>query len=588
MIKKFIYQILTQRNHHLEKKSLLFFLLSLCLFIFPFGCVSDKVENDNSLTSSYQQSLVHNTSLQREDPLGQNPDQPLGLIKPVPHDEITIPKIKFSTDPNTGQKIAALTIEQVVARALANSPEIRVVSFSPTIARQDITKAASEFDVTAFSSVNYDSEDNPPNSIYQPGQSDERTLESGIKKKTTTGSEWSLSYALTRNWDDLSGRPLPTRYEPILGFQLRQPLLRDAWKGVTLAGVDIAKLNYEIALLDFRKKAEDITTQVISAYWQLMQTRRNLVIHQRLLERTQETFEKVEGRREIDATDVQIKQTEAYVKIREAALLQIKKQVLDAQDVLIRLMGDAQLNLFDEFYIVPSSEPSLIAEEYEVEKLLETALQKNPVIQQAKIGVEIADINIRVAENQDMPSLDLVTSARTQGLAKSPKNAQDNLNTGDYVSYGIGLSLEYPIGNRQRDAELLQRKIKRRQAVAGVQNVADQLAELTKEKVRKVETNYAEIRIQEEAVEAAKIHLQVLEDSEVVLDRLTPEFLLVKLQAQESLANAQTSHARAITDFNIALVELAQAMGTVLELNQVEEALPGASDNDNTTRQVTD
>ena len=588
MIKKFIYQILIQRDNHPEMKVLSFLLLSLCFFFIPTGCVSDKIENQNSLTSSYQQSLVNNTSQQREDPLGQNPDQPLGLIKKVPSDENAIPKVQFSTDPNTGQKIADLTIEQVIARALANSPEIKVVSFDPSIAKQDITKAASEFDFTTFSSINYDSEDNPPNSIYQAGQSDDRALESGIRKKTTTGSEWSLSYALTRNWDDLAGRPLPTRYEPILGFQLKQPLLRDAWKGVTLAGVDIAKLNYEIALLDFRKKAEDITTQVISTYWQLMQVRQNLKIHQELLDRTLDTFKKVEGRREIDATDVQIKQTEAYVKIREAALLQINKQIIDAQDVLIRLMGDAQFDIFDEFYIVPSSEPSMAIEEYDVSKLLEIALQKNPVIQQAKINIEIADINIRVAENQDMPSLDLVTSARTQGLAKGLKNAHDNLSTGDYVSYGIGMSLEYPLGNRQRDAELLQRKIKRRQAVAGLQNVADQLAELTKEKVRKVETNYSEIQIQKEAMDAAQIHLKVLGDSEVVLDRLTPEFLLVKLQAQESLANAQMSHVRAITEFNIALVELAQAMGTVLELNQVEESLPGASDSDKAAEQVTD
>jgi len=578
MIEKFIYQISTKRNHHTEMKALSFILLLLFFLIIPTGCVSDNIENQNSLTSSYQQSLVNNTSQRREDPSGQNPDQPLGLLKKVPIDEITIPEIEFSTDPNTEQKIASLTIEQVVARALANSPEIRVVSFSPSIAQQDITKAASEFDVTAFSSINYDSEDNPPTSIYQPGQSDERSLETGIRKKTTTGSEWSLSYALTRNWDDLSGRPLPTRYEPILGFQLRQPLLRDAWKGITLAGVDIAKLNYEIALLDFRKKAEDITTEVISTYWRLMQARRNMEIYQGLLDRTRATFEKVKGRRQIDATDVHIKQTEAYVKIREAALLQISKQVIDTQDILIRLMGDAQLNIFDEFNIVPSSEPTQVIEEYKVSKLLEIALQKNPVIQQAKIGVDIAVINIRVAENQDMPSLDLITSARTQGLARGHENAHDNLNSGDYVSYGIGLSLEYPLGNRQRDAELLQRKIKRRQAVAGLQNVSDQLAELTRERVRKVETNYAEIQIQEQAMEAAQLHLKVLEDSEVVLDKLTPEFLLVKLQAQESLANAQMSRIRAITDFNIALVELAQTTGTVLELHQVEESLPTVSE----------
>jgi len=65
-----------------------------------------------------------------------------------------------------------------------------------------------------------------------------------------------------------------------------------------------------------------------------------------------------------------------------------------------------------------------------------------------------------------------------------------------------------------------------------------------------------------------------VEDSEPVRERLTPEFLLVKLQAQASLADAQRAEINAITEFNISMVELAQTMGTVLDLRQVSTALP--------------
>jgi outer membrane protein TolC len=557
-------------------------LFTFCLLSSVFcvlhlaGCVSDKANSRsvNPAVRSYQRTLAEKGPQQRADTQASGAAEPLGILKPVASDTDVLKPVEIVADPNTGRSRVALTIEEAIARTLANSPEIRVVSFDPSIAEQDITRAASEFDVTAFGRLNFEQEDNPSNSIFQPGQSDDRTLESGVKQKGVTGAEWALSYALTRSWDDLTGRTLPTRYEPILAFQLKQPLLRDAWREVTLAGVDIAKLNYEIAMIGFRQKAEDTAAEVISAYWQLLQARRDAEIQKELLERTVETLTKVQGRRQIDATDVQIKQAEAFAKTREAALVQARKVIIDAQDTLVRLMADSQLNMLDEFEIAPASEASMEARTLERAKLLETAVQTNPAIQQARMAVEIAEINIRVAENRDMPRLDLIASARTQGLARGPENAHDRLGTGDFVSYGVGLSLEYPLGNRQRDAELLKRKLERRKAISAMQNVADQVALLAKERIRRVETSFSQIRIQKEAAEAARVHLRALEDSEAVRQQLTPEFLLVKLQAQEVLAAAERSEIQAIVEFNTALARLAQAMGTVLELHQVKTSLP--------------
>lgn len=553
--------------------------LSCVLFILLIaqlgGCVSDEVDEQSAL-ASYQQALADKGPQQRADTEGKNSQQPLDLLKPTPDG---IPDdVEIVIDPNTGRKIITLTIEQAIVRALANSPEIRVVSFDPSIARQDITKAAAEFDVTAFGSINYEQDDNPVNSIFQPGQSDVRLLESGIKQKGVTGSEWSLSYALTRSWDDLSNRSLPTRYEPILAFQVKQPLLRDAWKQTNLAGVNVARLNHDVAVLGFRQKAEDVSTQVISAYWRLMQARRDFEILQKLLERTLETLTKVLGRQEIDATDVQIKQMEASAKSREAILLQASRAVIDAQDVLLRLMADPKVSLLDELEIIPDTAPAVMTEELDQSEILGRAIKKNPVMQQARVAIAVADINIRVAENQEMSRLDLIASSRLQGISHGQGSAQDNFNRGDYVSYAVGLSLEFPLGNRQREAELLRRRLERRKAVSTLQNLADQVAIQAKERIRLVETNFAEIQIQADAAEAARVHLQALEDSEPVRERLTPEFLLVKLQAQSALANAQRAHIKAIADFNISMAELAQTMGTVLELRQVSTALPVISE----------
>jgi outer membrane protein TolC len=551
-------------------------LLIVCLVALQVSCVSDKADHDTFLTS-YQRALADEGPQPRIDTEGKDHSNPLGILKPVPSGQRKIPEVEIATDPNTTKRTANLTIEQAIVRTLANSPEIRIVSCDPSVAREDITKAAAEFDPTTFGRLNHEQEDNPVNSIYTPGQSDTRILESGIKQKTTIGSEWSASYAISRNWDDLAGRTLSTRYEPMLVFQLRQPLFRDAWQEINLAGVNIAKLDYEIALLDFRQKAEDVSTEVIATYWQLFQARRDLEIQQHLLDRTLETLMKVQGRRDIDATDVQIKQAEASVKVREAVLIQDRKRIKDVQDALIRLMADPQMNTVTDLEIMPVTIPYVAlegSEQLTSQSFLELALKKNPVVQQARLAIQIADINIQVAGNQKMPRIDLVASARTQGIASGPENAQDRLNSGDYTSYAIGLTLEYPLGNRQREAERLQRRFLYRKAVSTLQNTADQVAAQVKEKVRQIEMNLAEINIQKQAAEATRMHLQALEASELIREQLTPEFLLVKLQAQESLAQAERAEASAIVDFNISWAQLAQSTGTVLELHQVKTSLP--------------
>ncbi len=527
--------------------------------------------------STYQKRLAGSGPQQRLNAQEPPSLDPLSMLKPVETEQEAIPPLQIIEDPNNGEKTATLTIEQAITRALANSPEIRIVSFDPEIVRQEVAKAAGDFDPTAFSRVNYDDQDNPRNSFFEPGEAETRLFESGVKQRTILGSEWSASYGLSHIWDDLVGRTLPTRYEPMVIFELRQPLLRDAGTQVNLAGVNVAKLNYEASLLGFREKAEAVSAAVITAYWRLVQARQDAEIQRQLVDETNQTLKKVEGRRDIDATDVQIKQAEAYAKSREATLLESQKQAVDVQDALVRLISDPQVNTASKLEIIPASEPQVAQELPEsatlVDRTLATAMQRNPVIQQAHLGVQVAQINIDVAKNQRMPRLDLVGSARARGLGEDRFEAHDQIEDGQYTSYAVGLNLEYPLGNRSRQAEWLRRQWERRKATSILHNTADQVAVQVRERARRVQTSFDELKVQQEAVQAARAHLQTLEESEAIREKLTPEFLLVKLQAQETYAQAQRGEIGAIVELNIALAELAQAAGTILDLRMVEASL---------------
>ena len=540
-------------------------LLFIALLIQTAGCVSEKVEEQDFI-ASYQKTVVDKGPQQRER------DEGLESLRPSPEPEV--PKLGVAKNKTTGKRIVNLTIDEAVKRAIVSNPEISIVSYDPSITKEDIVKAVSDFDPALFGRVNYEQQDDPVDSTFLGGQADSRVWETGIKQKGVTGSEWSLSYALTRNWDDLTTRTLSTRYEPMVSFQVKQPLLRDGWQEVNLAGVNVSKLNYRIALTAFRQKTEEVTAEVISLYWTLARARRDREIQQWLLGRTLETLKKVKDRENIDASQVQIQQAQAAVKSREAVLFQTEKQVMDVQDALVRLLSDSQINLLSDFEIVPVSALETDKTSFEQSEALRIALSNNPEVQKARLTIEVAEINVEVAKRQKMPKLDLVASTRTQGLSRGYGSAHDELNDADYVSYAVGITFEVPLGNRQREAEYRKRKFERSKAVSLLHNASDLVAAQVKERIRLSDTSYEEIQVQKDAIVAATAYLSGLEDTEAIRDKLTPEFLLVKLQAQETLADSRRAEIKAISDYNISKVRLKQSMGTVLDMRYVQQSLP--------------
>ncbi len=525
------------------------------------SCVSDTV-NTGGVVAPYQEALVENSPQERTATDG------LEQIRPVADPRFPVLEAEENT---SGDRVVHLSIKDAVMRALVNSPEIAVFSFDPSIAREGIGIAAAEFDVTAFGQYGYDKQDYLANDISESGRSHSSLWEAGVKQKGITGAEWSLAYSYTRSVDESLSRRFNTGYEPTMTLELKQPLLRDAWTDINMAHVNISKLHYKKSLEDFRRKAEEISTRVIALYWSLYQSRHDVEIQEALLQRTAETLRKVEDRKDIDATLGDIKQAEASLKLREAAMLNIRQKLSDIQDRLVRVLADHQMNLIDDLEIIPTTSPGTGSFELDQSALMELALNNNPDIGGAQLDVKIAEISADVAKRQRMPRLDVVASAQTQGLSDSPGEAYEAISGSDYVSYTFGLNFEYPFGNRERKSEYRLKKHEHSKALSNLQNISDKVASQVKESHRSAMTAHSEIAIQKDAVSAAGIHLQSLEDIETVRKKLTPEFLLAKIQAQDSLARAQRSEIKAIADYNISLARIAEATGKVKDLQYMEQ-----------------
>jgi hypothetical protein len=118
--------------------SMMIVLLGACL-VCVSGCVSGDIEK-NGLTDRYQSLLVEQGTLQREAPFDANEPNDVGLIRPVGRSAVR----PSCPDPNLftmdGSKTLRLSLREAIHAVLINSPEVRVISYDPALAEEEIRK----------------------------------------------------------------------------------------------------------------------------------------------------------------------------------------------------------------------------------------------------------------------------------------------------------------------------------------------------------------------------------------------------------------------------------------------------------------
>jgi outer membrane protein TolC len=140
------------------------------------------------------------------------------------------------------------------------------------------------------------------------------------------------------------------------------------------------------------------------------------------------------------------------------------------------------------------------------------------------------------------------------------------MSTSNYQDYFVGLSFQYPIGNRGPRAELKKAVLQRNQAISGLKQVIEGIVMEVNVAVRGLQTAYYQLTPSKESVDAAEQNLAAIIARKTTL---SPEYLDVQLNAQTSLAQARQVLLNALTSYNIAVVELERSKDTLLNYDNV-------------------
>ena len=296
-----------------------------------------------------------------------------------------------------------------------------------------------------------------------------------------------------------------------------------------------------------------------------MLARRQVLIQQRLLDRTTAERDRLEERAEFDVSPVRITEANSRVELRRSDLIRVRAGVREASDRLKRLINSDRLPLADETLVLPADSPVDAPLSFSLLDSVTTALQRRPELQRSLLAISDTEVRQRLADNATLPLLDLTAAIGLNGIDNDEwADAYSDLGEGDYIDYILGLGFEQPLGNRGARALQTQRQLERQQAVLAYRSDAQQVVLEVKNALRSVLTNYELVGATRAARWAAADSLRSINVREDVGAALSAEFVLdLKLNAQERLAEAEFQEAQALGNYMTSIAELYRAMGTL-------------------------
>jgi outer membrane protein TolC len=477
------------------------------------------------------------------------------------------------------QQSTALSLEHAITAAVANNLSIQFASLLPAINEADVVIAEAAFDALLFSEFNFDRIDQPTRVPVLNGfplgtaatGSESYRFDTGLRKRLVTGAEVTLSTDLvnTNNkTSDFELSPDPA-WATAVRLGVSQPLLRNFGVPVNTATIRLAQNAERRAIEQLRLELLDLVASTETAYWDLALSWHELAIRQWLTSVGEVVRDKLESRLELDTTLAEFSDAVARVEQRSANEIRSRRRVREASDRLKLLQNDPNVSVASEVVYIPVDDMVDAPISYSGRDAILTALQRRPEIQQAILNIDDASVREMLADNQRLPLLNLAAEMAYLGLDDDLGNSYDNLNDGSFVDYVVGLALEIPIGNREAEAGFRAARLERSAAVIAYRQAVQNAVFDVKRALRDVVANFELLSATRSSRVAAAENLRTLIAQEETLASLTPEFLNLKLNRQESLAEARFAEVEALVAFDRAVAELYRAMGIGLEMNRI-------------------
>jgi outer membrane protein len=493
----------------------------------------------------------------------------------------TVPSI---TQPgfNTGQ-IRELALEEAVALALEKNLDIQVARLEPQSMDFLIAGFRNTYRPLLSSTVGLRDQYQLPNSTLSGANASTR-----VNNGTTiynvglaqNMNKWGGSY--TVNWTNQRVETSNTfsTFNPSFTTNLVAAYVQPLVRGFRIDNVRqqllINLINRDITEESARATVTQTLANVRNAYWDLVFAQSAVEVAQRAQDLADKLVVDNQARVEVGTLaplDIVQAQAEAATRRQNVAVAEAALQT--AELTLKRFIVSGTDDPVWRQTIRPVDLPSLQPAPTDIDGAIRKALAERTDVLSARKNLDSSEVSLRYLKNQSTPAVDLNASYGAQGLGGTSiirtgplgnqvvsgtvpggyVDALRALGARSYPTWNLNVTMSYPIGANQAEAQHARARVQQSQAMTRLRSLEIQIAAEVANAALTVQSNLKRVEAASAARELAQKRLEA-EQSRFEVG-LTTNFFVV--QAQRDLRDAQNTELRALADYRKSLVNFERA-----------------------------
>jgi outer membrane protein len=460
-----------------------------------------------------------------------------------------------------------ISLEKCRALTLENNLDLRVQLINPTIDAERVSQEEAQFEATFFGAGQYAKTDSPTYTALEGSKQDTVYFDFGVNIPLKTGGEIKVDLLdYKRKTNNLFSFLNPSNTAR-LSASISQPLLRNAGNRVNTYAIRVAEYNRMITDTTTKIQTIRIIADVEVAYWRLYAARRLLDVRRQQWELSNALYEQTERLVEVGVKPkIELIRTKASVADKLEAIIRAENDVRDVERDLKKKLNKPGLGMETKTVLIPTTEPDPVRYDLDRERMVANALENRMEMLELEIRLAQDADKIEYQKNQLLPDLSLEYKYNINGLGDTRADAYDLLSEYDYTDHTFSFNLSVPIGNKSAKSRLRQAKYERARRLATRDSKKAQIKYEVLNQIDKLELNWQRI--------LASRQTTILNDEQYQAEKRQFELGLVTstdvLEAQTNLAEAQRTEILALAEYQIALVDLAYATGTLLGAAKVQ------------------
>ncbi|MDL2313882.1 TolC family protein [Desulfovibrio sp. OttesenSCG-928-C14] len=457
-----------------------------------------------------------------------------------------------------------LTILDALNVALKHNEDIQESYGRVSAAEAGAMSAQGVYDATVFGNGRYGRWDSLQPDMWDFASDSTKTygrLDVGIRQRIPTGATATV-YFTHSDERRLSYPGKKTRqYKDYVTFELTQSLLRGIGDKEQRGAIESALLSVQDSEESRSLIISQVMLDLIRAYWNVEYCDNNIQVAKKSLSMAQEVLRRENVRfKQGLSQGVDVDRARVAVKQRQYSILQYERDLALAREQLMLLLNHPDFTSRTNIKTV-SAPMSQVIELPDPEESMRAAVNNRHELKQMDILLKQLDIELDINTNKLLPTLDLsagVTTSNGNDFVRSAENFKD---TDEDWSWYVGVSVSFPLQNRE---------------ARGAVKRTEQLLRIAKERVHKtIRVVETDVRDALHALYLAREGLPVVKSAyNSAVQTMNGEmkrFEMLQannrdlLASQDSVAREEMSYYRALIDYNVALAAYHHSCGTLLD-----------------------